>query len=124
MVPLKVFPDCVICHVICPIMAADMPAPIIDPLESETLPIHVPDSDADGFEGLGPRGFVTVGDCAPQAARASRVERVETSNKERIDKHLSNVGAYRISRSKQRSYHPTATKECRGNPEDRGDRRA
>jgi hypothetical protein len=47
MVPVNVFPVCVICHVIWPIMPGDMPAPIIDPLESDTLPIHVPDSDAD-----------------------------------------------------------------------------
>ena len=84
MVPVNVFPVCMICHVIWPIMPRVMPAPIMDPLESDPLPIHVPDSDADWFVGLGPTGFLAVGDCAPQAARASRLEERNMVNRERI----------------------------------------
>ena len=84
MVPVNVFPVCAICHVIWPIMPGDMPAPIIDPLESDTLPIHVPDSDADWLVGLGPTGFLAVGDCAPQAAKASRLEERSAAGRKRI----------------------------------------
>lgn len=88
MVPVNVFPVCVICHVIWPIMPGDMPAPIIDPLESDTLPLHVPDSDPDWLVGLGPTGFLAVGDCAPQADRARRLEKRDAAIRERMRKLL------------------------------------
>ena len=42
MVPEKALPVCVIVHVVLPIIEADMPAPIMEPVESDALPTHVP----------------------------------------------------------------------------------
>ena len=40
--PEKVLPVCVIFQVVLPIIEADKPAPIMEPVESDVLPSHVP----------------------------------------------------------------------------------
>ena len=83
MTPVKVFPVWVICQVICSIMADDRPAPIIDPLESDTLPLHVP------VIGIGPAelgliGLPDVEEDPPQPVRVIRLEDKKTNNQGRI----------------------------------------
>lgn len=40
--PVNVSPDCVICQLTFAIVDDDIPEPIIDPLESNAVPVHVP----------------------------------------------------------------------------------
>ena len=56
MVPVNVFPVCVICQLSPFIMAGENPPPIIDPLESTPVPTHVPVRTA-AVEPVGPTGF-------------------------------------------------------------------
>jgi len=77
MVPENAFPVWVTCHVMLPIMAPDMPAPIMEPVESDVLPTQVP---AMGVSALGLDG---VDELLPQAA-AERLATRPTAVSKRI----------------------------------------
>ena len=66
-VPENVLPVCVIAQVVPPIMEPDDPPPIIDPLESDALPTHVP------AIVLADVGFMGEDMVPPQPAAASAV---------------------------------------------------
>ena len=64
-VPENVLPDCAMVQLVFPIIAGVRPAPIMDPVESDTLPVHVPVSVVDAL------GLVADGEAPPPHADAA-----------------------------------------------------
>ena len=71
-------PVWVICHVMLPIIDADMPAPIMVPLESSACPTHVPVSDVP--LGVGVIGLAGIDDPLPHADPARAATKVRARN--------------------------------------------
>ena len=81
--PVNALPVCVICQFMLPIIVADIPAPIIVPLESDNAPLQVPDTaellvDPTGVDGVA--GLAGIIELLPHATVARVVARTKPSS--------------------------------------------
>ena len=72
-------PVCVICQCMLPVIDADIPAPIIVPLESDSAPAHVPETAVLLIDAIGVEGLEGIIELLPQAKVVSVVAKTKPS---------------------------------------------